>query len=111
MAAVQGRYTAVPVRQIVRMASSKYRRFNQFRRMLGWREAACNKKRQLGVGVGDVRPTIQGRPSTVDLMETFAIDGYPEISLTLALFKDVTNATWLKSKHLNTVALIDAGGP
>lgn len=42
-------------------------------------------------------------------MEAFAVDGFPETKLVLALFKNVKNATDLKSKHLNRVALLDAG--
>lgn len=42
-------------------------------------------------------------------METFAVDGFPETKLVLALFKNVENAHDLKSKHLNRVALLDAG--
>lgn len=42
-------------------------------------------------------------------METFAVDGFPETKLVLALFKNVKNASDLKSKHLNRVALLDAG--
>lgn len=42
-------------------------------------------------------------------METFAVDGFSETKLALALFKNVKNATDLKSKHLNRVALLDAG--
>lgn len=43
------------------------------------------------------------------VMETFAVDGFPETKLVLALFKNVKNATDLKSKYLNRVALLDAG--
>lgn len=42
-------------------------------------------------------------------METFDVEGFPETKLMLALFKNVKNATNLKSKHLNRVALVDAG--
>lgn len=42
-------------------------------------------------------------------MEKFVVDGYPEVTLTLALFKNVKNATFLKSKHLAQVSLLDAG--
>eukprot|EP00903_Cladosiphon_okamuranus_P011862 g11143.t1 len=42
-------------------------------------------------------------------METFAVDGFPETKLVLALFNNVKNALDLKSKHLNRVALLDAG--
>lgn len=42
-------------------------------------------------------------------MEKFAIDGYSEMVLTLALYKNVKNATFLKSKHLARVSLLDAG--
>lgn len=37
------------------------------------------------------------------------MDGFPEKELVLALFKNVKNASDLKSKHLNRVALLDAG--
>ncbi len=43
------------------------------------------------------------------MMETFAVDGFPETKLVLALFRNVKNATYLKSKYLNRVALLDAG--
>eukprot|EP00752_Nemacystus_decipiens_P007979 g7128.t1 len=42
-------------------------------------------------------------------METFAVDGFPETKLVLALFKNVKNAADLKSRFLNRVALLDAG--
>ena len=37
------------------------------------------------------------------------MDGFPETKLMLALFKNVKNSTDLKRKHLNRVALLDAG--
>lgn len=43
------------------------------------------------------------------MMERFSVDGFPETKLVLALFKNVKNATELKSKYLNRVALLDAG--
>ncbi|CAN0070690.1 unnamed protein product, partial [Scytosiphon promiscuus] len=42
-------------------------------------------------------------------MEVFAVEGCPETKLVLALFKNVKNARDLKTKHLNRVALLDAG--
>lgn len=42
-------------------------------------------------------------------METFDVEGFPETKLVLALYKNVKNATDLKRKHLNRVALLDAG--
>lgn len=42
-------------------------------------------------------------------METFDVEGFPETKLVLALYKNVKNATDLKRKHLNSVALLDAG--
>lgn len=46
---------------------------------------------------------------TFVIMETFLVDGVPETTLSLALFKNVKNAAHLKSKYLNQVALLDAG--
>ncbi|CAN0482855.1 unnamed protein product [Hapterophycus canaliculatus] len=42
-------------------------------------------------------------------MESFAVEGFPETKLVLAMFKNVENARDLKNKHLNRVALLDAG--
>lgn len=42
-------------------------------------------------------------------MEIFAVDGFPDTKMALALFKGVKNAAHLKSTYLNRVALIDAG--
>lgn len=42
-------------------------------------------------------------------MEIFLVDGVLDTTLSLALFKNVKNATDLKSKYLNQVALLDAG--
>lgn len=42
-------------------------------------------------------------------MESFAVDGFPETKIALALFKGVKNAAHLKSTYLNRVALVDAG--
>ena len=42
-------------------------------------------------------------------MEKFVVDGYPEMMLTLALFKNVKNSRFLKSKHLARVSLLDSG--
>lgn len=42
-------------------------------------------------------------------METFTVEGFPDTKLVLALFKNVKNARDLKTKHLNRVALLDAG--
>lgn len=44
-----------------------------------------------------------------DTMEIFAVDGFHETKMALALFKGVKNAAHLKSTYLNRVALIDAG--
>lgn len=46
---------------------------------------------------------------TLVIMEIFLVDGVPETTLSLALFKNVKNAAHLKSKYLNQVALLDAG--
>lgn len=51
--------------------------------------------------VAEAKPTVS--------MEKFVVDGSPEMTLTLALFKNVKNATFLKSKHLARVSLLDAG--
>ncbi|CAN0417878.1 unnamed protein product, partial [Ectocarpus sp. 12 AP-2014] len=42
-------------------------------------------------------------------METFAVDGFPDAKLMLALFTNVKNAADLKRKYLNRIALLDAG--
>lgn len=42
-------------------------------------------------------------------MESFAVDGFDDTKLSLALFENVKNATHLKGSHLNRVALLDAG--
>lgn len=42
-------------------------------------------------------------------MQKFSLDGFSDASLTLALFKNVKNATELKKKYLDRVALLDAG--
>lgn len=42
-------------------------------------------------------------------MENFAVDGFPDAKLMLALFTNVKNAADLKRKYLNRVALLDAG--
>ncbi|CAN0321930.1 unnamed protein product [Ectocarpus sp. 6 AP-2014] len=42
-------------------------------------------------------------------METFAVDGFPDATLMLALFTNVKNAADLKRKYLNRIALLDAG--
>ncbi|CAM9686017.1 unnamed protein product [Ectocarpus sp. 13 AM-2016] len=42
-------------------------------------------------------------------METFAVDGFPDAKLMLALFANVKNAADLKRKYLNRIALLDAG--
>lgn len=54
-----------------------------------------------------VRRIAEPRPTVA--MEKLVVDGYPEVTLSLALFKNVKNATFLKSKHLARVSLLDAG--